>query len=91
MKKYIVKTRCFGFKGRLWEEGTIVDLDDDAEPPRHFELLGKEVKEKEPEKAEEPKALSELQTQQVKKQITASEALKDDKGEKKRGRPKKEQ
>ena len=37
MAKWIVKRTCHGFKGRYWEEGTIVELEDDVNPPNHFE------------------------------------------------------
>lgn len=40
MKTYRVKTNCYGFKGKYWEESTIVQLEDDEEPPIHFELMG---------------------------------------------------
>ena len=40
MKKYRVSKACFGFKKRLWEQGTIVELEDFEEPPPHFVLVG---------------------------------------------------
>lgn len=36
MIRYKVERKCSGFLGRVWEAGQIVDLDDDASPPRHF-------------------------------------------------------
>lgn len=39
MKKYIIATTCHGYKGRMWEEGQIVELEDDDNPPRHFKLV----------------------------------------------------
>ena len=39
MKKYKVARNCHGFKRRYWEAGTIVEFDDDEQPPRHFELI----------------------------------------------------
>ena len=38
--KYKVVTRCFGYQGRLWEVGEIVDVrEGDELPPKHFILL----------------------------------------------------
>lgn len=39
MKKYKVIRTCHGFKRRYWEEGTIVELEDNENPPHHFVLL----------------------------------------------------
>ncbi len=36
MIRYKVARRCHGFKGRMWEEGQIVDLEDNDIPPYHF-------------------------------------------------------
>ena len=40
MKKYKVITTCHGFKRRYWEKGTIVELEDNENPPHHFVLVG---------------------------------------------------
>jgi hypothetical protein len=34
--KYKVVTKCIGFRGRKWNEGTIVDIDPSENPPRYF-------------------------------------------------------
>ena len=39
MKKYIVSRSCHGYKGRMWDEGQIVELEDGSNPPRHFQLI----------------------------------------------------
>ena len=53
MKKYKVLRNCSGFKGRRWYQDTIVELEDDATPPHHFELIGSVKKtKKEPVKKE---------------------------------------
>lgn len=39
MSKYIVIRDNYGFKGRYWTEGEIVDLDKGEIPPNHFEIL----------------------------------------------------
>lgn len=56
MKKYLVKTTCHGYKGRLWDEGEIVELEDDANPPNHFQLIedGQPVEEKIEDEREDP-------------------------------------
>ena len=36
MAKYKVITRCHGFRRRIWEVGTIVDIAPGENPPRHF-------------------------------------------------------
>lgn len=43
MPKYLVKVTCYGFKGRMWDAGQIVDLRDDEYPPKHFERLDKGI------------------------------------------------
>jgi hypothetical protein len=49
MKKYKVIRTCHGFKGRLWEEGQIVELEDDETPPSHFvDYFSVEPKKEEP-------------------------------------------
>ena len=56
MKQYKVLRNCSGFKGRRWEKDMVVEFEDDATPPHHFELIksGK----KEAPKKEEPVAES---------------------------------
>jgi hypothetical protein len=39
MPKYLVETKCFGYKGRLWEKGQIVVLGDTEKPPIHFKRM----------------------------------------------------
>jgi hypothetical protein len=39
MAKYKVLRRCHGFRRRLWEAGTVVDIDPSENPPYHFELI----------------------------------------------------
>ena len=34
--KYKVINSCFGFRGRYWTAGEVVDLDPSENPPRHF-------------------------------------------------------
>lgn len=46
MPKYRVETKCFGFKGQLWERGQIVILGDHEKPPHHFVRLGEPKPEK---------------------------------------------
>jgi len=41
MKQYKVLRNCWGFQKRYWAEGKIVDLPDDANPPHHFEFIGR--------------------------------------------------
>ena len=46
MIKYKVLRTNYGFQGRMWTEGEIVEFADDVTPPHHFELYyGEEVKE----------------------------------------------
>ena len=34
--KYKVLTDCFGFRGRYWEKGTVVEVSKEENPPKHF-------------------------------------------------------
>lgn len=62
MKTYRVKTRCFGFKRKLWEVGQIVDLGDNETPPHHFVLISStEAKEAKKVVVEKPMSFSEMQ------------------------------
>lgn len=41
MAKYLVKNKCYGFLGRMWEAGEEVEISDKQTPPEeHFELIG---------------------------------------------------
>jgi len=51
VKTYRVIRDCIGFKKRRWTAGEIVELDDNDNPPRHFERVDAGVK---PEVTEEP-------------------------------------
>jgi hypothetical protein len=51
MKKYKVARNCYGFMGRYWTEGSIVDLPNESRPPYHFELIGEKP---DPEKKPDP-------------------------------------
>jgi hypothetical protein len=42
--KYLVLCDCYGFQGRLWEKGAIVDIDVEEQPPHHFQPLGEKPK-----------------------------------------------
>jgi len=37
--KYKVMTTCFGFRGRKWEAGEVVDINPSENPPKHFVSL----------------------------------------------------
>jgi hypothetical protein len=37
--KYIVQRKCHGFRGRLWEEGEVVEIGENENPPHHFKPL----------------------------------------------------
>ncbi len=58
MSKYIVTRDNYGFKGKYWTEGEIVELANGENPPRHFKVL--ESSDIKPPKAEAPLALSQL-------------------------------
>lgn len=47
-------TKCFGFRGKVWEEGEIVEVLPSENPPKHFMLLEEvsEVKKTEPHRTE---------------------------------------
>lgn len=53
MALYQVLCDCYGFQGRYWEKGMIVEIDPKENPPHHFKLVGK--KEPETVKSAEPK------------------------------------
>ena len=57
--KYLVKTNCAGFRGIYWERGTIVDIDPEENPPKHFEPIGEVESEK--EKPVDPRAPVEVE------------------------------
>jgi hypothetical protein len=43
MAQYQVLRDCYGFQGRYWEKGMIVDIDPKDNPPHHFKRVdGKE-------------------------------------------------
>lgn len=44
MAKYEVLRDCYGFQGRYWEKGEIIDIDPKERPPIHFRLLTAEPK-----------------------------------------------
>lgn len=57
--KYRAIRKSYGFQGRFWDEGDIVDVKDGTRPPEHFAPLS-EMPEAEP-KPTEPETLSQLQ------------------------------
>lgn len=61
--KYLVLRDCYGFKGRYWNAGTVVELDESENPPHHFQKIEKAPEPKPAEK--EIKTFSELQKAQV--------------------------
>ena len=95
MKKYRVLRTCSGFRGRRWYEDEIVELEDDAKPPYHFELVKGKAAEKSKPEPEKPKSFSEMTAQTKKapeagfakdydgakhqKEKTAGEVMKDNK------------
>lgn len=59
MSKYIVTRDNYGFKGKYWTEGEIVELASGENPPRHFKVLeSSDIKP--PKKAEAPLAFSQI-------------------------------
>ena len=94
MKTYRVIRKCIGFKGRMWQKGQIVDLEDHEKPPHHFELINKHEEPKPVEVRGEVSTLSEMSAKIAPQSTTgfAHEYLKEQKanGEKlKAGRKKK--
>jgi len=53
MAKYEVLRDCYGFQGRYWEKGMIVDIDPKDNPPHHFKRV--DVEEPGPGAAESQK------------------------------------
>jgi hypothetical protein len=51
--KYKVLRNCYGFQGRYWEKGQVVDLDPTSKPPEHFEPLEKPPKAGAPSKGKQ--------------------------------------
>jgi hypothetical protein len=42
LMKYVVKKKCFGFRGRIWNKDAVVEADPSKEKiPSHFEPIGK--------------------------------------------------
>jgi len=97
MKEYKVIRDNWGFRGRMWYKDQIVELEDDAIPPHHFELIGSsKTPKKQKSRAKGQLAYSEMSMQakpkggfahtnkEAKQQrvVTASEKLKNDKGKK---------
>jgi hypothetical protein len=39
MARYQVTQDCYGFQGRYWDKGEIVDIDPKENPPKYFKLL----------------------------------------------------
>lgn len=60
MKYQVIEDCCWGPKGRRWEAGTVVELDDNVKPPRFFKKIEGEIKPVEPVK--EVKTYSEIGT-----------------------------
>ena len=58
MAKYIVKTRCHGFRRRIWEVGQIVDIDPTENPPHHFVRIKDDATQKVEEKVSDQQPLS---------------------------------
>lgn len=42
--KYCALVACYGFQGKYWEMGEVVELSPGEKPPEHFAPIGGEVK-----------------------------------------------
>jgi hypothetical protein len=42
--KYVVSCNCYGFRGRYWCEGEIVEVNPKEKPPEHFKCIDKNFK-----------------------------------------------
>lgn len=59
MSKYRVIANGYGFQGRYWEVGQVVEIDPAEKPPNYFQLV--EVQQTAEPKAETPEALPEAE------------------------------
>jgi len=50
MARYQVIQDCYGFQGRYWEKGEIVEIDPKDNPPKYFKLLDETTPKPAPEK-----------------------------------------
>lgn len=65
MAKYEVLRDCYGFMGRYWEKGDIVEIDSKNNPPHHFKLVSDSTIPSPEEKVPKPIELAELSRKEL--------------------------
>jgi hypothetical protein len=72
--KYRVLRDCYGFMGRYWDAGKVVEIPDNLKPPHHFEAVEatkEEVTPQEPPSAKSEEAIVPAAPEPVKKREPA--------------------